>query len=90
MNEPTGMDWRAIVLGLLSVVTGIMSWIANRSINRIDKIEQEQRQFITREEFTRAIEKTSEERQRMHVENGVKLDRIHQRLDDFYTRDQQR
>lgn len=83
-------DAKSVFLGLLALLMSLLSWIGLRQIKRIDDLE---RDAVTREELRETLAQMREDRQRMHNENQRQLDSIdgtvtgiHQRIDRLLER----
>lgn len=79
-------DLKNAIAWLSAAVSGILLWIARREIDRIDRLERKQQEFVTRKEFDQKLNQWSEERRQMHLENKDTLRRIHERVDALWER----
>lgn len=89
MNELLA-DAKSVFLALLALLMSLLSWIGLRQIKRLDDLE---RDSVTREELRETLAEMREDRQRMHTENQRQLDSIdstvtgiHQRIDRLLER----
>ena len=89
MNELLA-DAKSVFLGLLALLMSLLSWIGLRQIKRLDDLE---RNAVSREELRETLTEIREDRQRMHTENQRQLDSIdstvtgiHQRIDRLLER----
>lgn len=73
--------WQQIVTG---VCMALLAWVGKRLHDRVDRLD---RTALTREEFRDALTEMREDRERMHEQNQDTLNRIHERVDDLWSRE---
>lgn len=76
-------DAKSVVLWLFGVLMGLMAWLGKRQVTRIDDLEK---QGVTREELSEALTQLREDRLCMHNENRDELRYIRNRLDGIADR----
>lgn len=79
--------WFSSVLSVLSIILG---WLWVRIIRQHDqhgaKIQKLERTCVTRAELAEYMAATREERMKMHEENRETMNRIHERVDQLWSR----
>lgn len=84
MDDNRILDWLAAVAGVMTL--GIYADIRRRisgTKNRLNKLEENSDLYVTREELERILQRTADERLRMHQENRQDLQYIRQRVDSM-------
>jgi cell division protein FtsB len=74
---------KTVFMWLLGVVMALLAWIGKRQIRRIDDLE---RQSVTREELSQTLKQMREDRLQMHRENREELRYIRDRVDGIADR----
>lgn len=76
-------DAKTVILGLLGAMMALLTWLGRRQITRIDDLERES---VTREELSNTLTQMREDRLQMHRENREELRYIRERVDGIADR----
>lgn len=82
MNELFN-DAKSVVLWLLGALMALLTWWGKRQTNRIDDLERES---VTRKELAETLTQMREDRWRMHEQNTSELRYIRERVDGIADR----
>lgn len=82
MNELLS-DAKTVLLWLFGAIMALLAWFGKRQIKRIDDLE---RDSVTRKEFAAVMDHSRQDRQRMHDENRAELQYIRERVDGIADR----
>lgn len=82
MNEFFG-DAKSIILGLFGALMALGTWLGRREVKRIDDLE---RNSVTRDELSKTLTQMREDRLQMHRENREELRYIRERVDGIADR----
>lgn len=81
-------DTKAVILWLLGVIVGLLTWSGKRLYSKVEDLEKT---AVTKEHFERTIQQMRDDRATMHAENRETaresremLGRIHDRVDDLW------
>jgi hypothetical protein len=74
---------KSVVLGLLGALMALLAWLGRRQMRRIDDLE---RNSVTREELSQTLTQMREDRLQMHRENREELRYIRERVDGIADR----
>jgi cell division protein FtsB len=82
MNELLS-DAKTVVLWLLGALMALLAWLGKRQIRRIDELE---RDSVTRDELSETLTQMREDRLQMHLQNREELRYIRERVDGIADR----
>lgn len=77
MNELL-QDTKAVILGLLALLMGLITFLGKRELKRLAAIEAN---YVTRHELSETLKVLREDQQRMHAENRADMRYIRARVD---------
>jgi hypothetical protein len=76
--------WQYWAHAATAAVLALGGWVFKRQDNRIDAIETQQENYLTRDELATYINLATAERRDMHQDNKLEFERLNRRIDRLH------
>jgi len=79
--ETDVLTWKAVAVAAVGLVQILILWFAKGFSKRLDKLEDNEEKYVTREEFEKHIARLELTTQRNHTDNKETMQRIMDKLE---------